>query len=83
MMTPDELDRLGRRLMDKELLKRYHKWKSRFIDVILCLITVLFILNLDTCMGMDFLKKNKGTSFINMDTIIYDDLRKAVTRVCD
>lgn len=84
-MTSQEMTlRVGRREVDKELLRRYHLWRSRFIDVILCLITIIFLLNVYACQFSTSNKYPEGIiSKFDSTEYIYDDLRKAITRTCN
>lgn len=85
-MTFQEITlRMGRRDVDKELLRRYHLWRARFIDVILCLCTIIFLLNIYECHFNNestIYPKDIASPFDSTE-YIYDDLRKAVTRVCN
>lgn len=85
MTFQDITSRMGRRDVDKELLKRYHLWRARFFDVILCLITIILLLNIYKCSLKEKPEKviNEITSIFDSSEYIYDDLRKAITRVCD
>jgi hypothetical protein len=88
MINNDIIARVGRRDMDKTIYNKYVLWRTRFIDVILCLGTIVILLNVYECSlrGKPIKVVSNITSLFDsnlQDEFIYDDLRKAITRVCN